>query len=215
MSRADWLVEDSPGFNRSIKGFKIQSAYFATDPGYANGEVYLLHWIGMDSEGNTYDAEGFHPSWPAPKGFISMDSGKSIQHPEGFKLRNNGLLGRLAKAIFEVTEGANPDPLENFTPTESTGYVGLTFDLDTVDINYGGEIGVKQRLMPVGFAGGSGTAAAAGGPDLRTSVMNLAKAANSFDEFRTGALALPGVSSDSALVTEIIDQASGIWAQTR
>ena len=214
MSRADWLPEESAGRIRAIKGFAIKQAYFATDPVYADGSVYLLHWIGVDGEGNAYAPEGFHPSWPSPRGFTSMDGGKTIQHPEGFKLRNNGLLGRLAKAIFEITEGATPDPLTSFSPLQASGYVGMAFDLEEVAIDYGKEVGVKTRLMPTAFLGaGGGTVEDAG--TTRKKVENLAKAAATFEEFRAGALAIPGVSSDSTLVTQVIDQASGIWSQVR
>ena len=110
MSREDWLIEDSAGLITSIKGFQVREAYFATDPNYADG-VYMLHWFGVDDEGTEYSAEGFHPSWPAPNGYVSVDAGKSIRHPEGYKLRNNGWLGRMAKITMEITDGITPDPL--------------------------------------------------------------------------------------------------------
>lgn len=223
MSREAWVADES-GFVSEITGFTITDAFFQTEERYNSGQTPLLHWIGRDAEGKVYGQGDFHPSWPCPNGWVTMDGGKTIVHPGNKGLHSSSLLGKLVVAISEITQGISPDPLANIAPpTDSGAFVGMTFDMSEVELDFGPAVGTKRRLMPVRFVAKGGAAApatpgaaapaAAAGGDLEAQVRALAAAFPTFEEFQAAALAIPGVTTNAALLAQIVDRTQGIYAQ--
>lgn len=234
MSFDAWTPEESVELTTEIAGFTITEAFFATDARYNAGATPLLHWVGKDAEGKMYSSADFHPSWPCPNGWVSVDGGKTVRNPEGKPLRQSSWLGKLAAQVRDAcTAAGKREILDGFSPWEASGYVGLTFDLETVEYDFGPGLGTKNRLMPVRFiAQGGGATNLAGtahmaapvpsaGPATATvdsgsmldKVRAIAQANNSYEAFQAAALSLPGVTADPALLGRIVDREGGIWAE--
>lgn len=220
--------------------FTVTDAYFATVPGYMDGQQWFLHWVGTtDSEGQPImDREGYHPSWRLGDGWESLDGGKTVQHPTKSHYHRQTPAGELIDAIADITsdeEGKpvfDPDPLDGADPTTCDWYVGKKFQMKEITRKY--EIDGQQRksvrTLPVEYLGEADGAAAAPAPAAEstdegsapatgaskatlTKLKVLAKKSADFEAFESAALELDGVVEDDALLESVVDSsASGFYA---
>lgn len=150
--------------------------------------------------------------------------------------------GMLVNKVADITEDVTPDPLDRIDPKTAASWIGSKWLIERYDHDFKGQIGEVEIELPTQFLGfvdasaqaqpQAAQAAAApppqpqaaaapqeapapasnGGGDLRSTVVALAQSAGDFESFRTQALAIPGVTSDPALVQEVLDQTNGIFA---
>lgn len=234
MSFEDFLDQESSG---GIDKFTltVTNAFFAIDPNYSEAvgaDVYFLHWEGTtDVEGHeTMTRDGFHPKWATDPDWMSIDGGKTVKSQSG-KGRLGKAAGRMmtaaANAIVEAglkDSPENPFNAPGASPQVAETWIGTTWFMEEVEREFGS--GMKSRdLLPTKFIGTSDVSAAPAAPaaapapatsaapatDLRAQVVAVANGAADHQSFMQAALAIPGVSSDSALVADIVNP-SGIFA---
>lgn len=223
MARSDYANAESSGGLRNFV-LTVTNAFFAVDPNYSakvGADTHFLHWEGT-SDVESYpvmDSTGFHPKWSLDTDFMSADGGKTVISQSGKGERVGKAYGRMCKAAADLTEhlaGTPEDFLEKGSPLDASIWVGTMWRMD--DVEFGSGQYKTTQLMPVEFVGfadsgapASAPAAATGESPLRQQVIDLAKASADYVSFQKAALALPNVTSDPGLVTEIATP-TGIYA---
>lgn len=240
----DWGTETGLVDNFIIT---IEESWFATDARYNNGETLLLNWKGSTDQPIGSDGEyEFTASFPVGAAWVSNDGGKTAESEKGRgKFNASSIYGKIVdSAIKSKAEGGLgllEVVKERGRPQTAAIWEGLTFKMNNVEFNYGGEIGKKTRLMPVewlegaqakdfredaagGAAAGSAAAAtpAAAGVAatskasavLETKLVILAKKSDTHDAFVSAALDMEGVADDAALLERVVS-AEGIYAEAR
>ncbi len=236
MSR-DQFRDQSGGGGITNFTLTVTNAFFAEQPQYTEktgSPTLFLHWEGIsDVEGHeVMDRNGFHPSWAMDPDFVTPDGGRTILEQSGKKKRLGKNYGRMVEQMDIATADlANTpnDPLEIIDPRNASTYVGFKWRIDEITYDFEGNIGKRTFLMPVEFLGRAdggavptaaapapaATAAApapSAGEGLVAALSALAASSANYAEFQKAALAIPGVSADSALVMKVVDQQGGFWA---
>lgn len=137
--------------------FTVTGARFVFDPNYNNGQTLLLEWEG--------EAEGVDLDQPlrfsCGNGWDTPDNGKTAVHPKQKLFNKRSHYGMLIDRCIKDL-GMGDILRRRGVPTEAKVWVGLRFHMKRETIDFGGEIGEKERLLPVQFLGevGNGKAAA-------------------------------------------------------
>lgn len=211
--------------------FEVGMAYFGFRAEYNNGQALLLVLEGqnVDTQEDKTVMISVGQGW-AP----SDDASFAIHHskegiPDGkTQFSSQSYIARFLKALIEL--GAGPDLEKHTQYPNGTGadtYVGMRIHLETVEVDYGKEIGKKRRLLPTGFNGyvsANGSQSApqtppanvgnGGGNDLRSQLVELAKSSADHATFSAAAFQIPGVTDDSELVAAVANP-SGLFAEAR
>ncbi len=214
--------------------FIVDHSYFGTDAAYQDGQQLLLIWEGRDAEDDSPHTEKFSVG----KGWATEDLGRTMVNPKSMKINNNSIYGRILKWAVENEKPLVALMIERGGDARSSAiWNGLKFQMKVESMNYGKEIGVRERLMPAEFLGVEGEAPKAAAPSVASSqptsspvttstngavsmaekiLARLASTSDSFETFVEGALELPEVMSDNALRARISDESeSGFFATHR
>ncbi len=215
------------GFSVSFD-FTVGLAYFGTRAEYNNGDTCLLILEGEDENGE--DKSMF---MSVGKGWAASDDSRlAIHHdqngiPDGkTTFLKTSHVGRFINALLELGAGADMEKhTEHPNGTGADTYIGLKMHIETVEVDYGKELGKKRIPLPTAFLGyeddGAPTqaapaqaqapAASVEGASVRESVIAVAKSQPDHASFTKIAFTLPGVASDPELMAEIANPA-GIFA---
>jgi hypothetical protein len=201
----------------------ITGAEFNYDAGYANGEQLLLILSGTST----------HPDYPEftqffsiGKGWETLDQGATVVG-EATGFHKNSQYGHFIQGAIE--SGAGEVLQARGMPDKASIWVGLKFHVKRVDVDYGGEIGVKQVLKPTAFLGEVGkadapapqvaetgatpTEAAGGNGVLKAEVIALANSAANHDAFLEEVITKhPDIQKDPALFADVVDP-DGLYAR--
>lgn len=190
----------------------------------------LLHWIGTTSRESQpiMDHDGFHPTWKLASSWETQDGGKTVQYV-GAKAnpRLGSWYGRMIDEVLVLTEDiaeTDEDPLGGEAdPKVAATWIGTSWLLEDKEYEWGADSPVPKstHLMPTEYLGKgqvptatpvatAAPAAAANG--LRAQVEALAKSLPDYATFQTAALAIPGITEDTVLLTEIATP-EGIYAK--
>lgn len=206
----------------------ITRSWFATDARYNDGNTIMLHW---EIATNDPEFPEVTEKFPCGSGWDSRDGGKTIAHELGkVKFNKNSIYGRIVDRLTKA-DGSLHDALTTIKgrgrPTSADIWEGLTFHFKREEHNYGGDIGVKSRVMPLKFVGldaqvSTESTKAEAAPAATTEIdpvvaAKLRKAvtdAANHQEFVDAAMAVDGVVGDDDLLASIVDDgATGFYAQ--
>lgn len=143
----------------------ITDAYFAFDPGYNDGQTLLLKILG-----NTDDPENpeFDQFFPCGNGWETADKGATATREDGKKKGFNRNSGYGMFFMRAIQAGAGDVLKSRGTPMEAAVWKGLTFHMKRESIDFGGEIGKKDRILPDQFFPEGIGGSAAGTPSTAT-----------------------------------------------
>lgn len=215
----------------------IRRSWFATDARYQDGNVILLHW---EVDTNDPDVPEVTEKFPVGSGWDSADGGDTVVHEKGkAKFNKNSIYGKIVDRATKP-EGSLHDAFPVLKgrgrPTQANIWDGLTFDFKREEFDYGSDIGVKSRVMPVKFLGENAQpslatsteakpaaapaqeAAPAAEVDAKTSALlrNAAKAADTHTAFLDAAMEIDGVVTNDALLATLVDDSdAGFYAQNK
>lgn len=220
---------------------RVDEAFFATDARYNGGETLLLNFKGKTDKPIGQDGENeYTVSYPCGSGWVSNDGGESAVSEKGAsKFNNQSIMGKIVTSVMTPKSEGGLDIMNLLKsrgrPTQAKTWKGLTFRFETVEFNYGGEIGKKERVMPVEFIGenvdpatgvagaagaGAGAATATategttGAGALEARLRAMAKTTDTHAAFVDKALEIPEVSADSALLERVVDE-NALYAEAR
>lgn len=197
--------------------FTITNAWFATDARYNNGETILLHLEGTTDNPDTPETI---ISYPVGSGWESNDGGKTVDGKD--KFNKQSWYGRFIDACVKEL-GLGSTLAKRGNPKAASTWLGLSFQMKEKEFNYGGEIGVKSRLMPVKFLGEGGAApAATAAPvveipaELDKTLRDLVAASSDHGAFVAEAMKVPDVSSNADLLSQVVDAGdTGLYAKVK
>ena len=214
----------------------VKSAEFKTDPRYNNGETLLLEWV-TETDSDDPEFEEFTVTFPCGNNWETNDGGATAERVDGKRPKFNSNSG-YGRVLNRVT-GRDADLADNFKgildvlenrgePTNAKIWEGLTFVFDEESKDFGGEIGVKTRLMPVEFAGeAKGSSGGSGGKKgssgggkkpskaaVRKKVVALAQEHDDHDEFVAETLDIDGIDNFDDLL-ESVNDPDGIFAENQ
>lgn len=133
---------------------EITSARFAVIPDY-NPDTLLLIW---ETTTNDPDVPEYQISFPMGSGWETMDGGKTATHERGkTQFTGSSWMGMLINRCVKVL-GIRDLLQSRGEATEAHIWEGLRFHLNSEEVDYGGEIGTRSRLLPTEFLGEGGTA---------------------------------------------------------
>lgn len=238
MAREDFEGQAGSGGKFADYEFEVTGAIFQVVPEYMDGNTYFLHWVGNTSveDHPQMTMDGYHPSFALGADWVSVDGGKTVQYQGSARRPKLGKrYGLMLENVFEMTKDLSPDPLADIDPKVAETWVGTKWRIQRYMHDYKGQIGEVEVELPTEYLGKAAVVAtpvaavatpapapapAAAPPpanngDLRGTLVALAQASATFEDFRGQALAIPNVTTDPALVQEILDQANGIFAQAK
>ena len=230
MTWDEFADQESEGGIRDFT-ITVTNAFYAVDEKYSaavGSDVYFLHWEGTtDVQGHEQmTRDGFHPKWATDPDWVSLDGGATVKSQSG-KKKLGKAAGRMCGAASNsvIDAGVKPEdaanPFVTLTPRDAAVWVGTSWFLSEIVKEYGN--GMKATdLLPTKYLGNAGAATAApvaavtptapvaaapvaaGTNLLRTQVTALASSIADHSTFVTAAMAIPGVSADAALVSDIV-----------
>lgn len=229
MSREQLRNQETQG-GISDFDFTVTKSYFEeidmSTPEKQVDPVLALHWEGTTNLEShpILGSVDFHPTFTLGKDWVTMDGGKTITNPNP-KAKLGGWYGRLGTQIDEITkhlEGKPDDPVEGIDPKSADSWLGTQWHMDGKDYDFG-KFGKTNKLMPTAYLGKGGssvppapttagassataTVTSNGGGDIRGTLTALAKSAANYSEFQAKALRVDGVTADSALLDEVLDE---------
>lgn len=195
----------------------ITDAVFRFNPEYQEGQILRLSLtLSRADGGDDYNLEvnvgqsekGWDVADRGASAIRTSDKGTGLPH------KNSGvsvLLRNMAEA------GASDVLAERMRAgssiLSSALYTGLTFHWNQVEVDYGGEIGVRDKLIPTAFISATGASSVPVDPALISQVDALADAAAEYDEFV--ATATEALGDDFSKVESYVKDLapSGAWAQ--
>lgn len=216
----------------------VKESKFKTDPRYNDGETLLLSWT-METDSDDPEFEEFEVTFPCGNNWETNDGGDTAERVDGRRAKFNSNSG-YGRVLNRVT-GRDADLAKNFEgilgvlekrgePTQAKIWEGLRFVFDEESKDFGGEIGVKTRLMPVEYAGqanGSGSGSGSGKKTgkstggkkpskaaIRKQLVSLAQEYDDHDEFVAEALDVDGIDQYQDLLDSVNDP-EGIWAENQ
>ena len=195
MSGSWELVETSGLLDKA--DIEITSAEFNYDAGYADGEQLLLILSGTsDQEG----WEEFTQFFSIGKGWDSPDNGATVEGNESFNA--NSQYGRFIQGALD--SGAGSVIKDRGFPNKASIWINLRFHVERVDVDYGGEIGVKQVLIPTAY-NGEATGKADAPVETTATESGATPASNGSDAvLRAKILALKNAPNHDAFIEEVI-----------
>lgn len=211
----------------------VKESVFKTDPRYNNGETLLLAWT-METDSDDPEFEEFEVTFPCGNNWETNDGGATAERIDGRRAKFNSNSG-YGRVLNRVT-GRDSTLADNFNgildvlekrgePTNAKIWEGLTFVFDEESKDFGGDIGVKTRLMPVEYVGqaksqagkGSGGGKTGKKPSkaaVRKKVVALAQEHDDHDEFLAEALDIDGIDQFDDLL-ESVNDPDGIFAENQ
>lgn len=202
------LVESSGLLDKA--NIEITGAEFGYDAGYAKGEQLILIMSGTsDQEG----WEEFTQFFSIGQGWDTLDGGATAVGHDAFN--KNSQYGRFIQGALD--SGAGEVLKGRGTPDKAAIWVGLKFHVERVPVDYGGEIGKKNVLVPTAYLGEAGKAEApvatptgatgngSGDAVLRAKVMALKNTPNHDAFIEEVITKYPEVQQHPDLFAEVID----------
>lgn len=147
-----WELTESSGLLDDAD-IEITGAEFNYDAEYDDGDTLILILSGTS---NQEGWEDFTQFLSIGKGWESPDQGKTAIGRDNFN--KNSQYGRWIQGAID--SGAGDVIQGRGFPDVAAIWLGLKFHVKRVDVDYGGEIGVRSVLTPVAFNGESGKAEA-------------------------------------------------------
>lgn len=137
--------------------FTCNDAFFEFDSNYNDGQTLVLKLEGVD-ESNMQETTLMYPTGD---GWETPDQGKTAQREDGKKkgFNKNSGIGLLIGAAVETGGGEALKAKGN--PMVAAIWKNERFHMKRSEIDYGGEIGKKERLLPTAYLGPVGAAPAA------------------------------------------------------
>lgn len=198
----------------------ITKAEFNYDAQYDNGETLIMI---MEGTSNHEAYEDFTQFFSIGAGWDTEDNGATVVGKDAFN--SNSQYARFFLAAIDLAGDALTG--RGF-PDNASIWTGLKFHVNRATVDYGGEIGEKQVLLPTAFLGvDSGKAEApapAATPEptgasngtnaaLRAKLMATAMASSDHDAFlETVMEKYPEVQEDDDLFAAIVDE-TGFYAE--
>lgn len=131
---------------------------FEFNPDYNNGET--LVGVAVISSDDDDVESGTELMFSCGDGWTTNDGGNTAEREDGKEKTFNArsAMGMFAAGAIGVAEDVMRARYDNdgTTPMMGAMYVGLGFHLDTQEVDYGGEIGKRGRLVPTAFLGEKG-----------------------------------------------------------
>lgn len=204
----------------------IEESWFAYDPNYRDGEVPLLHWRISNVVTEEEAPDEIVEKFSIGSGWQVVDNGATVEHESGRNkpFNRNSKYGMIIQAVIDNEDGAFEGGLaalqERGDPIEANVWEGLRFEFERVEYDYGGEIGVRDFILPVAFVGeedapssnGNGSSQASR-ESLEKKLKALAKKAADHDEFVELATDLDAVVDDDELFASVVDDSDqGFYA---
>jgi hypothetical protein len=190
-----------------------------------------LYW-----EGTTTD-----PSYPQAKCFFSCgsnwatyDGGQTCVHAktgtDELFIKSTGMGKLIARAVDLGITALLEERGGDVAPFQANVWEGLRFSMDVPEEDKSPNAkDTRRQPFPVVFLGVVGQASVpaagrsaaqaiassnGGGTSLQEAIENLAREHEDYEAFQAAALKIPGVSSDSGLVAQVV-QRDGIWSSIR
>lgn len=225
---AGWDPVETSGLPDDID-FTIAKAEFGYDAAYASGEQ-LLFMITATQTGDDGEPIRSFYSLGRAGGWETHDGGKSVvstTSPPAEGFNKQSAYWKFIEAALNA--GAGPVIQGRGTPDSAAIWEGLTFHMNRIDVDYGGEIGAKKFLLPTAFLGDTGKAdtppASAqeaaptnGGGGATTNILEvklkaLAKSSATHDAFLEAVMEKhPEAQNDEELFSRVLDEA-GLYAE--
>lgn len=129
---------------------EIEDAWFSTDSRYNDGQTLLMFW---KMQTDNVDVPELEERFSCGRDWESMDGGKTAEHPQGKnKFHPSSLYGKIIQR--SVNEFGIRELLESRGESyEAAIWPGLRFEMSREAVDYGGEIGKKDRILPQRFMG--------------------------------------------------------------
>lgn len=136
----------------------IDEFRFEFNPDYNNGET--LVGVAVISSDDDDVESGTELMFSCGDGWTTNDGGNTAEREDGKSKTFNArsAMGMFAAGAIGVAEEVMRGRYDNdgTTPMMGAMYVGLGFHLDIQEVDYGGEIGKRGRLVPTAFLGEKG-----------------------------------------------------------
>ena len=203
----------------------VESAYFATDIKYRDGEVPMLHLelVNIESESGDSVPDTLTEKFPVGNGWMVVDNGERIEREDGNVKRKVHQSTRYGMLINHLK--ALPDLLADLDaaklgPLDAASFIGRRFHFVREEKDYGtinGElVGVKSFIMIDGYVGTDGaTSNGNGHGDLEEQLKAIAAESSNHSDFVSRAMTVPGVTGDTALLERVTDASdSGFYASS-
>lgn len=143
----------------------IDEFRFEFNPEYNNGET--LVGVAVVSSDDDEVESGTELMFSCGDGWTTNDAGKSAEREDGKQktFNNRSAMGMFAAGAIGVAEEIMRGRYDSdgTTPMHAAMYEGLGFHLEIQEVDYGGEIGKRGRLVPTAFLGEKGKGKAASG----------------------------------------------------
>lgn len=207
--------------------FTIDVATFTTDSRYNDGQTLLLKW---DGTATTEDGEALDHTLllPCGSGWESRDGGKTAMHEKGkTRFNRSSIIGKVIDRCIKDL-GMADVLMPRGEPTSASTWEGLSFRMKRESINFGGNIGEKEREMPVAFNGvggassngqhsapatNAGAKVDTGRVVLDAKVKAIAKDAPDFQTFVDTVISeLPELLDHDDIMSKVVEQ-GGYWSE--
>lgn len=143
----------------------IDEFRFEFNPDYNNGET--LCGVAVVSSDDDEVETGTELMFSCGAGWTTNDGGKTAEREDGKDKTFNkqSAMGMFATGAISVAEEVMRGryDADGTTPMMAAMYEGLGFHLSIVEVDYGGEIGKKGKLVPDAFLGEKGASKPAAG----------------------------------------------------
>lgn len=152
MANDKTMVEDDgweldKGVFRDFEGV-IEDAYFAVDNSYGNGTLCLqLFFTGPDFDKPNRILLSCGKDWTAADA-----NGEEAEHATRKAFADNSGAGLFVKHLVGLP-GVREKMAKRGNQRQAKTYRGLKLHMSTIEVDYKGEIGVKEKLVPVAFLG--------------------------------------------------------------
>lgn len=214
---------------------KIVSCHFGTDVEIQAGEAMMWY---ADCTTDNENWPEYNLRFGCGKGWEVKDRGRRIVRDDGTQktLHANSTFMKFVQAALEagapLREVAGPTG-----PLDAGLFEDMEFYMETVTMDFGGEIGKKGYLFPKKYLGGKDKKSKAAGAksaapkkeasessddelptDLRNQLLKIAVAikeeGKGYEDFVAAAFELDGVDGDAAAEAAVGDDSAGsIWAE--
>jgi hypothetical protein len=218
----------------------IREAYFAFDPNYQQGEALVLK---MEVDTDDDDEPKSTLMFPCGKGWEPKDKGARAGREDGRQKPFNKSSGIALLCAAAIETGAGDIIKDRGDPMQANIWEGLSFHMKRRRIDYGGEIGEIERLLPTEFHGDKSKGAKTGGGSkpaasaasttkedtpadepaadvpalkgaLKVKLMKLAKECDDHDTFLEKAYETEGVDGNPA-AEAAVESPDGLYAEAR
>lgn len=173
--------------------FTINDSFFEFDPNYNDGQTLVLKLEGV-GDGEVGEQTLM---FPCGDGWETPDKGQTAQREDGKRkgFNKSSGYGLLIGAAVEC--GAGDALRVKGSPMQAGIWRNERFHMKRSEIDYGGEIGKKERLLPTTYLGAVGAGAAAAAPATQAAAQPAQAAPAGPRKAEPGEVATEGVSAPS------------------